>query len=104
MAKTRTGSINVVTANRLADGQAVFLAAAGGWVADIGRAAVATEAASAERLLAIAAASVARQEVVDPYLVALAAGEVRPLALRERIRAHGPTVAAIAADATRYPE
>ena len=81
----------IVTANRLADGIVVFQDGAGGWSEDFARAAVHDDAAAA---LARAAEDVAASLVVDPYAVevALRNGHYAPKALREAIRAAGPTV------------
>jgi len=105
MAKNQKGAVNVVSANRLAGGEVVYLTAAGGWDASLAAATVASDEAEALRLLAVAEASVAARQVVEPYLVALVEQGVagQPLSLRERIRAKGPTVAVIDANATRFP-
>ena len=81
----------IVTANRLADGIVVFQDAAGGWSEDFVRAAVHDDAAAA---LERAAKAVAACIVVDPYAieVELRNGHYAPKALREAIRAAGPTV------------
>ena len=82
---------HVVTANRLIDGIVVFQDEAGGWSEDFARAAVHDDAAAA---LARAGEDVAASLVVDPYAVEveLRNGHYAPRALREAIRATGPTV------------
>ena len=104
MAKNLTGTLQIVTANRLRDGAVVFLTASGEWISDIARAAVASDEATAQRLLAIGTVAAAESRVVDPYLTAVAedGDSVVPVSLRERIRAQGLTFEAISADATRY--
>jgi hypothetical protein len=84
----------IVTANRLADGVVVFQDASGGWAEDFACAAVNADPAALQAALALAAESVARCEIVDPYAVAveLRNGHYAPKALREAIRASGPTV------------
>lgn len=84
----------MVLANRLADGRVVFLAGDGGWVEDIAGGAVATDPDAAAGLLATARAAEARNVVVEPDLIGvqLVAGQRRPVAWREAIRATGPTV------------
>ena len=84
----------IVTANRLADGVVVFLDAEGGWVEDFARAAVYADAAAISAALALGAEAVARSQIVDPYAVAVERrnGHFAPKALREAIRASGPTV------------
>jgi hypothetical protein len=95
--------MQVITANRLSDGRVVYLDAAGGWTTVLDAARLhAGDAVAAGLATAVAAA--ARQEVVDPYAVAVAErpGECRgerpgawvPTSLRERIRAFGPTTVA----------
>ena len=81
----------IVTANRLTDGIVVFQDSAGGWSEDFARAAVYEEAAAA---LARAGEDVVAGLVVDPYAieVELRNGHYAPKALRETIRASGPTV------------
>lgn len=81
----------IVTANRLVDGIVVFQDEDGGWSEDFARAAAHQDAAAA---LARAAEDVAASLVVDPYAidVELRNGHYAPKALREAIRAAGPTV------------
>lgn len=84
----------ILTANRLSDGDVVYRTTAGDWIADVDaaeliegseRLAVAEAAAQADvkaaKVLDVAAIAV---EVVDGHIV--------PKRLRERIRAFGPTV------------
>jgi hypothetical protein len=88
------GGPQAVTANRLADGIAVFLAADGAWAERAAEAAIAADKAAAEALMATAAAAVAAGIVVGPYLIEMTettAGPA-PAKLRERIRNEGPTV------------
>ncbi len=81
----------IVTANRLIDGIVVFQDEAGGWSEDFARAAAHEDAAAA---LARAGEDVAASLIVDPYAieVELRNGHYAPKALREAIRASGPTV------------
>ena len=85
---------DIVTANRLADGVVVFQDAEGAWAEDFARAAVHGDAAAVKDALARAALSVAQSLIVDPYAIAveLRNGHYAPKALREAIRASGPTV------------
>ena len=86
-------SHRVVTANRLRDGVPVYFARGGGWSPVFADATVVAEA-DGEGLLRAAAAFALPGPVIGPYLIEAEAadGEVRPLSLRERIRAQGPTV------------
>jgi hypothetical protein len=84
--------MKVLTANRLADGEAVWYAN-GGWAETIDNADVAHDKAAEDRLEAIGATASANNEVVDVNLidVTVANGVVEPVRLREKIRAAGPT-------------
>lgn len=86
--------LQMVTANRLADGAVVFLGGDGQWCERCEDGRIATDAAEAQALLAAAERDVAACVVVAPYLieVAIDGGPPRPLRLREQIRALGPTV------------
>ena len=85
-------SQKIVTANRLGDGEVIYLTAAGGWAERLEDAAVASEIDAAEALLR--QAETHRTHAVEPYLidVSLEAGRPRPLRYRERLRARGPSV------------
>jgi hypothetical protein len=85
--------MKVLTANRLTDGEAVWFSADRRWVETIDAAEVATDKAAEERLQAAGKTAYANNEVVDVDLidVAIAGGSIRPLRLREQIRAAGPS-------------
>jgi hypothetical protein len=85
-----TGSTyQAVTANRLRDGVTVYFTALGAWSTAIGDAAHAEDATD---LLAAAAAQ--PLEAVGAYVIAVEKADrgLRPVGLREQIRAFGPTV------------
>jgi hypothetical protein len=84
----------VVTANRLADGIAVYLDPTEGWSERLGEAAILVGPEALAAAVAAGKAAEARHLVVDSYPidVAVEATGVRPLRLREEIRAFGPTV------------
>ena len=84
--------MKVLTANRLTDGEAVWFGA-GQWVERLDEAEVAHDSAATERLEAIGVAAMAANQVVDVCLidVELVGEGIRPLRLREQIRAAGPT-------------
>ena len=84
----------VLTANRLVDGQVVYLGPDESWTHRLAEAVVASDEGAADRLQAIAQRAVARRAVVDPYLfeVDTQDGVPRPLRTREIIRARGPSV------------
>ncbi len=86
--------MQVLSANRLGDGKAVWFAADHSWVESIEAATIAGNRTAADALLAFARNAVLRNEVVDANLVdvALSGGRVVPARLRERIRAAGPTI------------
>ena len=83
----------VLTANRLLDGEAVFLGVRG-WVGDLDSATVAEDTGQAKALDALGRQAMAVNEVVDAYLIEVAVeqGRIRPLKLREYLRTVGPSV------------
>ena len=85
--------MKVLTANRLTNGEAVWLAADHSWTPTIQGAEIALDEATEEKLIRAAKAALCKNEVVDVNLidVELVDGVVRPVRLRERIRAAGPT-------------
>ena len=86
--------MHVITANRLLDGEVVWLAANGQWVETLDGAVVIEAKEELDNRLDQATQSVADRDVVevDPIVVALEDGAIVPVRLRERIRALGPTV------------
>jgi hypothetical protein len=84
----------MIIANRLTDGLVVFLTADGGWSVAIADGMVISDSADEERLLAEARSDEDHCKVVDPNLidVTVESGSPRPVAIREAIRAFGPTV------------
>ena len=85
---------NVITANRLADGVVVFQTADRSWSEDFNRAAVQPDDAATAAALALAKKDEALNVVVDAYAVPVEErnGHLAPKALREAIRAAGPTI------------
>jgi hypothetical protein len=85
---------DVITANRLADGVVVFQTAEHGWSEDFNRAAVCRDAPATAAALARAKEDEQQNLVVEPYAVPVDErnGHVAPKALREAIRAAGPTI------------
>ncbi|HUO91469.1 MAG TPA: DUF2849 domain-containing protein [Rhizomicrobium sp.] len=83
----------ILTANRLRDGEVVYWAA-GRWVTELDQAEVFAEDAAAESALKAADAAVRARQVVNPYLfeVRREGGALKPVKEREIIRAAGPTV------------
>lgn len=83
----------VVTGNRLRDGVPVYFAGAGRW-SPVLEEAHHVAAAEAEALLAEAQQDAPPHPVIAPYVIeaVLRDGSLRPLSLREEIRAFGPTV------------
>ena len=86
--------MQVLTANRLADGAVVFLGTNHVWRERIEEAAVFSTGAAAEEALRSGVADVTAHVVVDTYLIDVKRGAagVSPLRLREKIRSAGPTV------------
>ena len=87
-------SLQVVTANRLDDGLAVFMTADEGWSTDIRQAICAGDAEQAEALLARANTQKQQITVVGPYLIDVANedGVLVPTKYREILRTLGPSV------------
>ncbi len=85
--------MKILTANRLTDGEAVWLAADHSWATSIDDAEIAEDKATEEKLERAGKAAFLKNEVVDVNLVdiALVNGAIEPKRLRERIRAAGPT-------------
>ncbi|MDH3474437.1 MAG: DUF2849 domain-containing protein [Rhodospirillales bacterium] len=88
--------LKVLTANRLRDGEVVYLTATGTWSEWLDESGLAETPEREAELLAAAELALAARLVVDPYLMPVAevAGRLRPLSQREIIRAKGPSVRA----------
>ncbi len=84
----------VMTANRLRDGEVVFLTRSGAWKEQIDEAVLALEPQATAALEARAAADVTATLVTGTYLfdAERVGGKIRALHMRERIRTLGPTV------------
>ena len=84
----------VVTANRLVDGEVLYLTAAGEWSERLDEAGVGETKDREAAFLAVAEHAVRARLVVEPYLIPVAEEEGALVAQsqRERIRALGPTV------------
>ena len=84
----------MIIANRLIDGVVVFFASGDAWVPEIDAGLVIGDDAEGQRLFATAKQHEAQCVVVDPNLidVEVEGGHKRPVAIREAIRAFGPTV------------
>ncbi|BBF93454.1 DUF2849 domain-containing protein [Blastochloris tepida] len=85
---------SVAIANDLRTGLVVFRRADGAWLPSVGDAEIATTREAADALLARARADHDAGRVVEPTLIGVVneKGFVRPLELRELIRASGPTI------------
>ena len=86
--------MKVITANRLLDGEVVWLDKNGDWAPDLAAALLLDDRQDIAAALALAARAVANREIVDPYEVdvMVEGGCLSPQRLRERIRAVGPTI------------
>jgi sulfite reductase (NADPH) hemoprotein beta-component len=85
---------DVITANRLTDGVVVFQTADEAWSEDFNRAAVLPDPDATASALKRAKEDEANNIVVEPYAVVVEQrnGHIEPKALREAIRAAGPTM------------
>ena len=84
----------IITANRLIDGEVVFRAPGGAWVRAVDDAELLSDKAAVDVAEAAAQADFEAAVVVDLATIDVAVedGRVVPTRLRERIRAFGPTV------------
>lgn len=84
----------VLTANRLSDGLAVWLDAGGQWTVNLQSALVARHDEAVAALEDAGRKAYAGNLVVDVNVIDVIEqeGRIRPLRLRERIRAEGPTI------------
>jgi hypothetical protein len=94
MSAAATEKGQVMTANRLRDGEVVFLTRSGRWDERIDEAVLALEPQAAKALEQRAAQDVAANHVTGPYLfdAERVNGAIRAIHMRERIRTLGPTV------------
>lgn len=85
--------MKILTANRLADGEAVWFSKDQRWSETIVDAEIAADKEAEARLESIGKAAYANNQVVDVDLidVQLVDGAIKPQRLREQIRAAGPT-------------
>lgn len=88
--------LKAVTANRLREGDVVYLTASGLWSLWLNQAAASEDETVLRNLLQRAEADVDAHKIVAPYLIDLIEvdGILQPLSARENIRAAGPTVRA----------
>jgi uncharacterized protein DUF2849 len=88
------GMPDVITANRLTDGLVVFQTIDDSWTEDFICAAVLSDPQATASALARAKQDEANNIVVDPYAIVVEErnGHLAPKALREAIRATGPTI------------
>jgi hypothetical protein len=84
----------IISANRLADGIVVYAGYGGAWVERLNEAVVFSGSEEAEAGLTLAQGDVARNLIVEPFVVDVTqdATGLRPSTLRDSIRAHGPTI------------
>ena len=84
----------MIIANRLRDGVVVFLAPDEGWVPAIAVGTLIESEADAANLMAVAKRHEVECQVIDPQLIDVEVkdGKPRPTAIREAIRAFGPTI------------
>jgi hypothetical protein len=85
---------NVITANRLTDGVVVFQTVGDSWSEDFNRAAVLPDPHATADALKRAKHDETNNIVVEPYPIVVEErnGHLAPKALREAIRATGPTI------------
>ncbi len=104
MAKaTKPFRASIATANALRSGTVVFRASDGSWSPDLAAAEIAETHDAAATLLAKALHDQDDCKIVEPALIEIQrqGAVVRPISLREAIRAAGPTVVISSDPATR---
>ena len=86
----------VITANRLIDGTVIFQDTAGAWSEDFAKAAIYSDRSATAVAMAKAKADEAADILIEPYAIVVEQRGVHfvPKALREMIRASGPTMRA----------
>jgi hypothetical protein len=87
-------ALQILTANRLSDGISVWYDVDGRWSESIARAEIARNPDEVARLEAIGKQAFTDNLVLDVNMIDVEEtdGFIRPLRLRERIRAEGPTI------------
>jgi hypothetical protein len=87
-------TLQALTANRLRDGQVVYLCEDDSWSEHLQDSILADSDEMAKTLLTLAARAVEKHVIVDPYLFAVSveSGIIHALSRREIIRAAGPSV------------
>ncbi|SDT89860.1 DUF2849 domain-containing protein [Stappia sp. ES.058] len=85
--------MKALTANRLIDGEVVWLGRSGRWVEMLHSAWVLETAEAEAEAVAAGQQAVAERLLVDPYLIDLRRNDdgIEAVRFRERIRAQGPT-------------
>jgi hypothetical protein len=88
------GLLQAVTANRLGDGEVVYLAPDGRWSERLDDCRLTTGEAAGADLMEAAAEAERTQIVIGAYLIDLDrhGDSLRPARLRESVRVRGPTV------------
>ncbi|MDO6965685.1 DUF2849 domain-containing protein [Rhizobium alvei] len=94
-------TLQVLTANRLTDGITVWYAASGDWSESFSDAEIVRSKEDAARLEAIGKQAYADNFVLDVNLIDVEEvdGRIRPQRMRERIRAEGPSIDYLPANA-----
>ena len=92
----KNAKLQAITANRLREGDVVYLTGTGSWSTHLNESRASTDKSVIEALLVQAQADVAARKVVGPYALEVVEvdGILQPLSTREIIRAAGPTVRA----------
>jgi hypothetical protein len=87
---------SMIIANRLTDGLVVFFVDSAQWIEDIAAAKLIDNEQDAQKMLELALQDQDNCIIVDPNLIEVEVldGQPRPTAIREAIRAFGPSLAA----------
>ena len=86
--------MKLITANRLIDGEVVWFSNQNSWVNDLNKAKVIENAEELAKAFQVAEEAVADQQIIEPYAVNVQRvdGIIKPTSMKEKIRAHGPSI------------
>ena len=85
--------MKIITANRLLDGEVVWLGSKKLWVSNVNEANVLNSDEELENALSVAENAVSDRKIIEPYAVDVKNidGDIEPLSVKEKIRTKGPT-------------
>lgn len=86
-------TMKILTANRLLDGEVVWLGSKNTWVSDVNFASILESDEELEMALSFAEIAVSDRQIIEPYAVDVenTNGNIEPKSVKEKIRTKGPT-------------